>query len=61
MPRIDTDPPPAFYQIGKVFKEKEIHVICIPLLSSIAATCGRKAIYYLAAKLSSMGGKAYLD
>jgi hypothetical protein len=61
MPRNNTDKLPAFFQIGKVTKEKEIHAICIPALSSIAAAYGRKAVHYLAAKLEEIGGKAYLD
>eukprot|EP00957_Ditylum_brightwellii_P018109 1363880-Ditylum_brightwellii.AAC.1 len=37
MPQSDTDPLPAFFQVRRVKKEKDIQAMCIPSLPSIAA------------------------
>eukprot|EP00957_Ditylum_brightwellii_P037491 2835371-Ditylum_brightwellii.AAC.1 len=57
MPQSDTDSLSAFFQIGKVAREKEIQVMCILSVSSIAAAYRIKVVHYLAATIENQGRK----
>eukprot|EP00957_Ditylum_brightwellii_P084024 6387678-Ditylum_brightwellii.AAC.1 len=52
---------PAFFQVGKVAREREIQAMYIPSLSSIAAAYIRKVVHYLAATIENLGGNTCLD
>eukprot|EP00957_Ditylum_brightwellii_P009627 725204-Ditylum_brightwellii.AAC.1 len=61
MPRSKKASKPAFHQIGKLEKQTEVHVICIPALKNECPKFAKQVIHFIYAKLLKMGAEPYAD